>query len=148
MSSDQTCRFGNKEELKLKRILCTMTLLMAGLAAACTRPQAKPPSAQAAPQPGSTAQASGGSETGSSAQPSGQGKVFSGEGVVEGVDRSIDTIQINHGDIKGYMPAMSMPYRVKDKSMLDLVKPGDKVTFTLEDKTGGAVLIEIKKAGT
>jgi len=65
--------------------------------------------------------------------------------VVEGVDKSVDQIQINHGEIKGYMPAMSMPYRVKDKAMLDMVKPGDKVSFTLEDTAKGAVLIEIKK---
>jgi Cu(I)/Ag(I) efflux system protein CusF len=117
---------------------CVIPLLaLSALHEACTRPQATPqvpPSAQ--PQA---------SQAPSTAQTSAAAKVFSGAGVVEGVDKSIDTIQINHGDIKGYMPAMSMPYRVKDKAMLDLVKPGDKVTFTLEDTSKGAVLIEIKK---
>lgn len=122
-----------------------------GLQQACKRPQAKPPSAQtqstpaAAPAGQSAAPGEQAPEAESSPQANAGAKVFNGEGVVEGVDRSIDTIQINHGDIKGYMPAMSMPYRVKDKSMLDLVKSGDKVTFTLEDTSKGAVLIEIKK---
>jgi Cu/Ag efflux protein CusF len=126
-------------------------LLVTALDQACTRPQARPPStqAQSAPQAPAGVQTAAPAEQASQAASSLQaspGKVFSGEGVVEGVDRSIDTIQINHGDIKGYMPAMSMPYGVKDKSMLDLVKPGDKVTFTLEDTSKGPVLIEIKKA--
>ena len=127
-------------------VLAMPLLVVTTLHQACTRPPAKPPSSQA--------QTAGASETTgteqarksvSTTQPSPGAKVFSGDGVVEGVDRSIDTIQINHGDIKGYMPAMSMPYRVKDKAMLDLVKPGDKVTFTLEDTSKGPVLIEIKK---
>jgi Cu/Ag efflux protein CusF len=127
-------------------------LLVTALDQACTRPQARPPSTQAQSTPQaavgvqSAAPAEQASQAASSAQASPGAKVFSGEGVVEGVDRSIDTIQINHGDIKGYMPAMSMPYGVKDKSMLDLVKPGDKVTFTLEDTSKGPVLIELKKA--
>ena len=122
----------------------------------CTHPQAKqqvPPATQPQSSAGgsSTAQAATGSEQAGQAislapATSAGAKLFKGEGVVEGVDRSIDTIQINHGDIKGYMPAMSMPYRVKDKAMLDVAKPGDKVTFVLEDTSHGAVLVEIKKS--
>ena len=130
--------------------LCVIPLvLLSAFHEACTRPQAKPqvpPSSQAQPTPQAASSQAPGVQQSPDAQPSPGGKVFNGAGVVEGVDRSIDTIQINHGDIKGYMPAMSMPYRVKDKAMLDLVKPGDKVTFTLEDTSKGAVLIEIKKA--
>ena len=110
-------------------------ILVAVFHQACRRPQTKSPSAQVQ----STTQAA------PSAQATDSAKVFSGDGVVEGVDKSVDQIQINHGEIKGYMPAMSMPYRVKDKAMLDMVKAGDKVSFTLEDTAKGAVLIEIKK---
>jgi len=120
---------------------------------ACAHRTAKQqvPGAQSGPtaQDAATAQGAGGSgqtaEAGSAAETSAGAKVFNGKGVVEKIDKSTDTIQINHSDIKGYMPAMSMPYRVKDKTMLDLVKPGDKVIFTLEDTSEGAVLIEIKK---
>ncbi|HKF57958.1 MAG TPA: copper-binding protein [Blastocatellia bacterium] len=132
--------------------LLSMTALQGG----CTHPQAKqqvPPAVQTQPAPGgsSTAQAATGNDQAGQAASLALGtaagaKLFKGEGVVEGVDRSIDTIQINHGDIKGYMPAMSMPYRVKDKAMLDVAKRGDKVTFVLEDTGHGAVLVEIKKA--
>ena len=128
-------------------VLCVVPLVLAvALHESCTRPQAKSPQAQTQSAGTEPSRQTAPLQAAAAAQPSAGAKVFNGEGVVEGVDRSIDTIQINHGDIKGYMPAMSMPYRVKDKAMLDLVKPGDKVTFTLEDTSKGAVLIEIKKA--
>ena len=72
--------------------------------------------------------------------------VYQGAGSVEEVHKDTATIQINHEEIKGLMPAMSMPYRVKDKAMLDAVKPGDKVDFTVEDSSAGIFLIDIKKA--
>ena len=130
-------------------------LSLGALQGACTHRPARQqvPPAQASTQQGAPGQSVSQANTAGeqtqgapSPQASPGAKVFNGEGVVEGVDRSIETIQINHSDIKGYMPAMSMPYRVRDKSMLELVKPGDKVTFTLEDTSKGAVLIEIKKS--
>ena len=130
-------------------------LAMTAFQGGCTHPQAKqqvPPATQPQPAGGSsTAQAATSNEQAGQAvslvpTAAAGAKLFKGEGVVEGVDRSVDTIQINHGDIKGYMPAMSMPYHVKDKSMLDVAKPGDKVTFVLEDTSHGAVLVEIKKS--
>jgi Cu/Ag efflux protein CusF len=72
--------------------------------------------------------------------------VYQGAGLVEEVQKETSMIQINHEEIKGLMPAMSMPYRVKDKAMLDMVKPGDKVDFTVEDGSSGIFLIEIKPA--
>jgi Cu/Ag efflux protein CusF len=72
--------------------------------------------------------------------------VYQGVGLVEEVQKETLMIQINHEEIKGLMPAMSMPYRVKDKAMLERVKSGDKVDFTVEDGSSGIFLIEIKKA--
>jgi Cu/Ag efflux protein CusF len=71
--------------------------------------------------------------------------VYHGVGVVESVDTDSKQIQINHEEIMDYMPAMSMPYRVKHKSLMDAVKAGDKVEFTIHDSGEGPVLTEIKK---
>ena len=68
-----------------------------------------------------------------------------GVGVIEEIDQETAKIQINHDEIKGYMPAMSMAYRVKDKTILTLVKPGDKVEFTMEDSPAGIFILELKK---
>ncbi|MEW6128710.1 MAG: copper-binding protein [Acidobacteriota bacterium] len=72
--------------------------------------------------------------------------VYQGQGLVEEVHPDTATVQINHEEIKGFMPAMSMPYHVKDKTMLDALKVGDRVNFTVEDSTSGTVLIDLKKA--
>ncbi len=71
--------------------------------------------------------------------------MHAGVGVVEEVNKEAVTVQINHEDIKGYMPAMSMPFKVKNAALLDGVKTGDKVDFTLEDSSAGIFVIGIKK---
>ncbi len=40
-------------------------------------------------------------------------------------------IMISHGEIPNYMPAMTMPFKVKDTTFLTLVHPGDSVLATL-----------------
>ena len=48
-----------------------------------------------------------------------------------------DEFTLKHGDIKNLdMPGMTMVFRVKDATMLDQVKEGDKIKFTA-DKIGG-----------
>jgi Cu/Ag efflux protein CusF len=73
------------------------------------------------------------------------GVVHHGVGVVDSIDKEMGTVQINHEEIKDYMPPMSMPYAVKDRSLLDSVSPGDRIEFSLEGTTKGDVVSEIKK---
>src|SRR4051812_15572651 len=40
-------------------------------------------------------------------------------------------VVIKHGDIKGFMPGMTMPFTVKDDALLAGKQPGDLVTATL-----------------
>lgn len=68
-----------------------------------------------------------------------------GIGVVESFDQERATIQIDHEDIKGIMPAMNMPFAVKDKSLLDSVNPGDKIDFWVEATPDGLVVVRIRK---
>jgi protein SCO1 len=69
-------------------------------------------------------------------------RVFKGVGVVEEIDQDAGTVQIDHEDIDGLMSAMSMPFKVKDKSILDAVARGDKVSFEI---SGGLVVVSITK---
>ncbi len=63
------------------------------------------------------------------------------EGEVRKVDKDAGKITLKHGPIQNLeMPAMTMVFRVKDASMLDKVKAGDKVRFSA-DKIGGALTI-------
>jgi protein SCO1/2 len=67
---------------------------------------------------------------------------YRGVGVVEEIDKDTATIQINHEDIPDLMPAMSMPFTAKDRSLLDSISVGDQVEFRI---TGEFVIIAIKK---
>ncbi len=40
-------------------------------------------------------------------------------------------VLVKHDDIKGFMPAMTMPYKVEDLALLDGKVPGDLITATL-----------------
>jgi Cu/Ag efflux protein CusF len=71
--------------------------------------------------------------------------LYHGVGAVESIDVEHATVQIDHEDIKDVMPAMSMPYIVKDKALLEAIVPGDKVDFWLESTDAGLIIVEIKK---
>ena len=53
------------------------------------------------------------------------------KGKVVAVNKTDRTATISHGDIVGYMPAMTMPFKIKDDADLEMLAPGDEVTGTL-----------------
>lgn len=57
-------------------------------------------------------------------------------------------ILIKHEDIKGFMPAMTMPYSVNDPALLTGRQPGDLITATLKVAASGAYLSAIQKTGS
>ena len=57
-------------------------------------------------------------------------------------------ILIRHEDIKGFMPAMTMPYAVKNPALLAGRAPGDLITATLNVSSSEAYLSAITKTGT
>jgi len=57
-------------------------------------------------------------------------------------------ILVAHEDIKGFMPAMTMPYAVKDAALLKDRAPGDLITATLVVEQTLAHLTTITKTGS
>ena len=53
------------------------------------------------------------------------------KGTVVAVDKSERTATIKHEDVPGYMPAMTMPFKIKNDADLEMLKPGDQVTAQL-----------------
>jgi protein SCO1/2 len=53
------------------------------------------------------------------------------KGKVVAVDKTDRTVTIAHEDIVGYMPGMTMPFKIKNDGDLEMVKPGDQLTGTL-----------------
>ena len=73
-------------------------------------------------------------------------KPYPGTGVVAQINRAEGWIEINHEEIKGLMPAMQMEFNVKDKTLLDKVKVGERVEFVVIETEKGEFLTEIKPA--
>jgi len=72
-------------------------------------------------------------------------KPYPGTGVVAAINKPEGWIEINHEDIKDLMPAMQMEFNVKDKLLLDKVKVGDRVDFTIVETEKGEYLTEINR---
>jgi len=68
------------------------------------------------------------------------GKPYPGKGVVKLINKQEGWIEIDHEEIEGLMPAMVMEWFVEKKSLLNKVKVGDKVKFTVVE-TGKAEII-------
>ncbi len=69
------------------------------------------------------------------------------EGEVRKVDMQAGKITLKHAEIKNLeMPGMTMVFAVKDKTQLDTLKAGDKVTFAAEKINGNYVVTQIVRA--
>ncbi len=70
---------------------------------------------------------------------------YLGTGVVRAGLADIGIVVITHGDIPGYMPAMTMGFRATSPKILDSVKPGDAVRFTLRGTPPNLAITAIDK---
>jgi Cu/Ag efflux protein CusF len=75
-------------------------------------------------------------------------KPYPATGVVALINKKEGWIEINHDEIKDLMPAMQMEFWVKDRSLLDKVKAGDRVDFTVVETKKGEYLTEIKRSSS
>src|SRR5262245_45281672 len=112
---------------------CAPVVLIAlSLSLACERKVAQPP---APPDSPSAAQPAGPAAPAAPAAP--EIKQYDGVGVITKVDTNIGSVELNHEEIKGLMPAMTMEWYLKDRKMLAGLKVGAKVDFTIEYIGGG-----------
>ena len=69
------------------------------------------------------------------------------DGEVRKIDKEQKTITLKHGEIKSIdMPGMTMVFKLKDPTMADTLKPGDKVKFAVEKVGSALVVTEISVA--
>lgn len=74
-------------------------------------------------------------------------KVDMTEGEIKKVDKATGKLTIKHGELKNLeMPAMTMVFQVKDKSVLDRVKSGDKINFVAEKLDGKFTVTQLEAA--
>src|SRR6185503_11344005 len=68
-------------------------------------------------------------------------------GQILGVDPGRQEVLMKHEDIEGFMPAMTMPYKVQDPALLQGKQPGDLVTATLVVEEVNAYLTTLTTTG-
>ncbi|MDO9092731.1 MAG: copper-binding protein [Rubrivivax sp.] len=69
------------------------------------------------------------------------------DGEVRKVDKEGGKLTLRHAEIKSLdMPAMTMVFVVKDKAMLDKLKPGDKIKFKAINDAGKFTVTEMQMA--
>lgn len=73
------------------------------------------------------------------------GKPYPGVGVVKLINKKEGWIEIDHEPIEGLMPAMIMEWHVEKRSMLNKVKVGDRVKFTVVETGKGEILTTLEK---
>ena len=69
-------------------------------------------------------------------------KLVTGEGAIVALRASRQQVVLEHGEIKGFMKPMTMGYRVSHPSMLQAVKAGDRVRFTIDTEARAITRIE------
>ena len=74
-----------------------------------------------------------------------EARSYPGVGTVKAINPKAPSIEIDHGDIEGLMPAMQMEFEVSDAALLNGLQVNDQIEFTIEDRTGIMRVTAIKK---
>ncbi len=74
-------------------------------------------------------------------------RTFTLQGQVQSLDAPRKLVTVKHEEIKGFMPAMTMPYEVLDVKALDGLAPGDLINAKLIVVSNGAHLADIRRVG-
>jgi Cu/Ag efflux protein CusF len=72
-------------------------------------------------------------------------KTVVGEGKVIATVPAANQLVVEHGEIKGFMEPMTMGYRIEPPSLLEGIKSGDQVRFTIDVPKKTIVKIEKTK---
>jgi protein SCO1 len=73
---------------------------------------------------------------------------FAVVGQIVAIDRSTNYVTLRHEDIKGFMPGMTMPFAVKDPTLLEGRVPGDLVAATLQVQNTDAWISRLTRTGS
>ena len=74
-------------------------------------------------------------------------KRYSLTGQVIAIDSTQQVLTVKHEDIEGFMPGMTMPFRVKDSGEIAPLAPGDLITASLVVEESVGYLDNVRKTG-
>ena len=70
---------------------------------------------------------------------------YPAKGTVTKINTELGSVEMDHDEIVGVMPAMRMEFYVTDKKLLNGLKAGDRIDFTLRYKDGTEMVTAISK---
>jgi Cu/Ag efflux protein CusF len=70
--------------------------------------------------------------------------IFAGHGTVKAVAPGTGWLTLDHDDIKGFMCAMEMMFRVKTPDLSRDLNPGDEIDFKID--AANYTIIEVRRA--
>ena len=74
-------------------------------------------------------------------------RMYTARGVVREVDSAKRSVVIDHEEIQGFMPAMVMPFLVKDAKELEGLESGDKVSFRIHVTEDDGWIDQVTRTG-
>src|SRR5947207_471710 len=66
-------------------------------------------------------------------------------GILKIINAKEGWVEIDHGEIKDFMPPMEMEYWIKDRSLLRSLRVGDTVDFTVVETGKGEYITKLKR---
>jgi protein SCO1/2 len=77
-------------------------------------------------------------------RPSSSGRRFDFKGKVVSVEKDKQQVTVAHEEIKGYMPAMVMPFKLKEAWPFEILAPGNEIAATLVVDGASSWLEDVK----
>ena len=74
-------------------------------------------------------------------------KAYTFHGKVEGVNEKTKSLTVNGEEVKGWMEAMTMDYKVDDPAVLKKVKVGDQISATVYDGDDSLHKVQVMPKG-
>lgn len=71
---------------------------------------------------------------------------YPAKGAVTKINTELGSVEMDHEEIVGVMPAMRMEFYVSDKKLLNDLAVGDRIDFTLSYKDGTEIVTAISKS--
>lgn len=75
-------------------------------------------------------------------------RTYTLHGQVISIESPKKQLTVKHGEIKGLMPGMTMPYTVRDEKLLNGLAPGDVIDATLVVESNDAYLKTLTRTGS
>lgn len=87
----------------------------------------------------------GGCNRATTEAPNSNARHYDARGIIRGLAPSARSIDVEHEDIRGFMPSMTMPFSVRDSKQIAGLRSGDAISFRLTVTDTDSWIDQIKK---